>query len=90
MGGDELKYQRQRIGLTPEDLARFAGVTVRTVELWEADGSAIPRALRLRVWLAQLDLKRRELLSSTHDPEHWDNWLAAHLTDEIDADSEPS
>ena len=82
MCGDELKFQRQRIGLTPENLARFAGVSVRTVERWESDGSSIPRALRLRVLLAQLELKRRELLTSATDSQHWENWLAQHLTEE--------
>jgi transcriptional regulator with XRE-family HTH domain len=89
MSGDELKFQRRRIGLTPEDLARFAGVSVRTVERWELDGSSIPRALRLRVWLTQLDLKRRELATSATDSQHWENWLAQHLTEEM-ADNETS
>jgi DNA-binding XRE family transcriptional regulator len=86
--GDELKFQRQRIGLTPENLARFAGVSVGTVERWESDGSTFPRALRLRVLLAQLELKRRELLTNATDSQHWQNWLAQHLTEEM-ADNEP-
>jgi transcriptional regulator with XRE-family HTH domain len=82
MLGDELKFQRRRIGLTCENLARFAGVSVGTIEKWELDGSSIPHALRLRVWLTQLELKRRELLAST-DSQHWENWLAQHITEEI-------
>jgi transcriptional regulator with XRE-family HTH domain len=89
MCGDELKFQRQRIGLTPEDIARFAGVSVATVQRWETCGSSIPRALRLRVLLAQLELKRRELLTGATDSQHWENWLAQHLTEEM-ADNEPS
>jgi transcriptional regulator with XRE-family HTH domain len=89
MCGDELKFQRQRIGLTPEDLARFARVTVSTVERWESGGSSITRALRLRVLLAQLELKRRELLTGATDSQHWENWLAQHLTEGM-ADNEPS
>ena len=54
MSGDELKFSRQRIGLTHEDLARFARVSVGTVARWESGGSSIPRALRLRILLAQL------------------------------------
>ena len=89
MCGDELKFQRQRIGLTHDNLARFAGVSVGTVERWESDGSSIPRALRLRILLAQLELKRRELLTSATDSQHWENWLAQHLTEEM-ADGELS
>jgi transcriptional regulator with XRE-family HTH domain len=89
MCGDELKFQRQRIGLTPQDLARFAGVSISTVERWESDGSNIPRALRLRVLLAHLELKRRELLANATDSLCWENWLAQHLTEEM-AEGEPS
>ena len=89
MSGDELRFQRQRIGLTPEDLARFAGVSVGTVARWELGGTSIPRALRLRVLLARLELKRRELLNSATDSQNWENWLAQHLT-EVMADNEPS
>jgi transcriptional regulator with XRE-family HTH domain len=89
MRGDELKFQRQRIGLTPENLARFAGVSVGTVERWESDGSSIPRALRLRVLLTRLEFKRREVLTSETDPEIWQNWLGQHLAEEL-ADGEPS
>jgi transcriptional regulator with XRE-family HTH domain len=89
MSGDELKFSRQRIGLTHEDLARFARVSVGTVERWELGGSSIPRALRLRVLLTQLEIKRRELLSNaTESQQHWENWLAQHLSEEM-ADSEP-
>jgi transcriptional regulator with XRE-family HTH domain len=89
MSGDELKFQRKRIGLTPQDLARFARVSVGTVERWELSGSSIPHALRLRVLLTQLEIKRRELLTSARDLQHWENWLAQHLTEEIMADNEP-
>jgi transcriptional regulator with XRE-family HTH domain len=88
MSGEELKFSRQRIGLTPEDLARFARVSVGTVERWELGGSSIPHALRIRVLLTQLEIKRRELLSSTTESQHWENWLAQHLSEEM-ADSEP-
>lgn len=67
MSGGELKLQRKRIGLTPEDVARFAGVSVATVERWESRGSSIPHALRLRVLLTDLELKRREVFASAPD-----------------------
>jgi transcriptional regulator with XRE-family HTH domain len=89
MCGDELKFQRQRIGLTAEDVARFAGVSVGTVERWESRGSSIPHALRLRVLLTRLEFKRREVLTSETDPEIWQNWLGQHLAEEL-ADGEPS
>ena len=40
MSGDELKFQRQRIGLTPEDLARLTGVNVSMIDRWESGISA--------------------------------------------------
>jgi transcriptional regulator with XRE-family HTH domain len=89
MSGDELKFQRKRIGLTPDDVARFTRVSVSTIERWESRGSSIPHALRLRVLLTELELKRREVLASATDPEHWRNWLAQHLTQEM-ADHETS
>jgi transcriptional regulator with XRE-family HTH domain len=89
MSGDELRFQRKRIGLKPEDIARFAGVGVRTVERWELDGSSVPHALRLRVLLTELELKRREVLATAADPEHWNNWLAQHLTEKMTGDPTP-
>lgn len=84
MSGDELKFQRKRISLTPGDVPALR----ESVSAPSRGGSRLDRAsrtaLQLGVLLTELELKRREVLVSATDPEHWKEWFAHHLTDEND------
>lgn len=54
MTGNELKQQRERLGLTQRELAAHLGVVVATVSMWESGAAPIP-AHRAR--LIALDLR---------------------------------
>ena len=62
MTGEDLKRRRQRLALTQEDLANLLGVADETIDSWEAGSLEIPRSVRLRVLLENLQQKNSEKL----------------------------
>ncbi|WP_407505126.1 S24 family peptidase [Elizabethkingia meningoseptica] len=49
MNGKELKELRKKLKITQSDLANKVGVSMRTVQNWEGDINAIPRAVELHL-----------------------------------------
>lgn len=90
MTGEELKSRRQRLGLTPQDLSRLLRVEVNTINGWENSAGRIPRSVRLRVLLSNIQLKRQEMLRSAKSFEEWEKWLEQCLaTGSIGEDHDP-
>lgn len=75
MIGEELKERRQRLGLAPQDLARLLGVKDDTVTGWESGRVRIPRSVRLRVFLGNLQRKHGEILRGGEGFRAWEQWL---------------
>jgi transcriptional regulator with XRE-family HTH domain len=72
---DELKERRQRLGLTPQDLAHLLGVADDTIDGWESGRVRIPRSVRLRALLGNLQQKHREILRTGDGFREWEKWL---------------
>jgi len=57
---EEIRFHRERVGLTPEELAEHLGVTVLTLARWEKGELIQPRSLDrfLRAILAMPELRK--------------------------------
>jgi predicted transcriptional regulator len=64
--GVDLKKRRQRLALTQENLANVLGVAAGTIGGWEEGSIKIPRSVRLRVLLENLQQKHNETLRAGH------------------------
>ena len=64
--GADLKRRRQRLALTQENLANALGVAADTIGGWEEGSVKIPRSVRLRVLLENLQQKHNETLRAGH------------------------
>ena len=64
--GVDLKKRRQRLALTQENLANVLGVAADTIGGWEEGSVKIPRSVRLRVLLENLQQKHNETLRAGH------------------------
>ncbi len=82
MLGNEIKHHRQRLGLSSKTLARLVGVAPDTVDGWESGELKVPRSVRLRVALERLEIRHREMLSSSGGLSEWDLWLEQSLPGE--------
>jgi hypothetical protein len=69
------------------ELAKIVGVDADTVKCWESGELRVPRSVRLRVLLGRLEIRHREMLSSTDGLRDWKGWLdegRAATADELD------
>jgi len=73
--GEELQARRKRLGLMPQDLARLLGVAEETITAWESGQERIPRSVRLRVLLGNLQQKHGEILRTGEGFGAWEKWL---------------
>lgn len=78
MLGDNIKYLRQKMGLTQEELAIRLNVVRQTISKWEK-GLSVPDADTLQRLAAELDVSVSELLGADSESANDRNEIAQQL-----------
>ena len=76
---EKLRTIRSQLGLTGEQLAKYLGVTLRTVRLWEADHHAVPHDQCERI-IGLLAEQHRQVVEMVEGMQHVEYVIIHHTT----------